>query len=222
MDQNQFLTLISLLTPITLLFGILVGSYNFKHLDVSVRFLFFYLVLCLVVDLLYRYFGYYSHLKYNLFIIPIFAFFELAIFSGLYYRHILKSRSNILVLFIAVALLCIFIELLFINRLLHQKSFQSYGKVIGDAAILFYCLMYYWKLFNGSIPIVTEHRNLNVAVLVYFSINLILFLPINFLVNASISIVFLFWVLNLLSLILFYLVLIYLIWRNGKTRKCLL
>ncbi|WP_320054580.1 hypothetical protein [uncultured Acetobacteroides sp.] len=222
MDQNQFLTLISLLAPITLVFGIIVGFYNFKRLDVSIRFLFFYLVLCLAVDLLYRYFGYYSHLKYNLFIIPIFAFFEFAIFSGLYYKHILKSRSNTFILFVAAALLCIFIELLFVNRLLHQKSFQSYGKVIGDAAIVFYCLLYYWKLFNGSIPIVTEHRYLNVAVLIYFSINLILFLPINFLVNASISIVFLFWVLNLVSVILFYLVLIYLIWRNGKTRECLL
>lgn len=222
MDQNQIWYYLSLLTPITLLLGIIIGICKFKYMCVSFRFVFYYLGMCLVVDLLYRYFGYYSDFKYNLFIIPVFGLFELIIFSKLYYSYILRSRSNILVVFIVLALLGVFSELLFVNRLLHQKNFQSFGKVIADAAIIFYCLMFYWKLFNGTIPIVKEHRNLNVAVLVYFSINLILFLPINFLVNESMSVVFLFWVLNLVSVILFYLVLIYLIWQNGKTRKCLL
>lgn len=222
MDQNQIWTYVSLLSPIILLMGIFIGLYNFKHLSASLRFLFYYLVLCLAVDLLFRYFGYYSRFKYNLFIVPIYGFFELAIFSKLYYSHILRSRSNIFIAFIVLALLCVSSELLFINKLLHQKSFQSFGKVIADATIVSYCILYYWKIFNGSISIVKEYRYLNVAVLIYFSINLVLFLPINFLVNASMSIVFLFWVLNLVSLILFYLVLIYLIWQNGKTRKCLL
>ncbi|TCN63729.1 hypothetical protein CLV25_11579 [Acetobacteroides hydrogenigenes] len=221
MDQNQIWTYVSLLSPIVLLLGISIGLYNFKHLGVSTRYLFYYLVLCLGADFLCRYFGYYSRFKYNLFIVPIFGFFELAIFSKLYYSHILRRRSNILIGFMVLALLCVSSELLFVSRLLHLKNFQSFGKVIADVVIVLYCLMYYWRIFNGSIPIVKEHRYLNVAALIYFSINLVLFLPINFLVNESISVVFLFWVLNLVSLNLFYLVLIYLIWQNGKIRKCL-
>ncbi len=220
MDEYQVWSLISLLSPFVLLVGLAVGVFYYRHLSGSFRLLFAYLVISIAVDLLYRYFGYYSQLKYNLFLIPIFGFLELALFSRIYYRYILKCRSNILLLYIALALLGILLELLFVGRLLHQKSFQSFGKVVDDAAIISFCILYYWRVFNGSIPIVKAHSYLNVAALVYFSINLILFLPINFLVNASLSVVMAFWVLNLVSIVLFYIVLIFLLWQNGKTRKC--
>lgn len=221
MDYGQIWNLVSLVSPFILLLGVTVGLFLYRYLSPSSRLIFAYLGVCIAVDLLYRYLGYYSDLKYNLFIIPLFGFLELALFSRLYYRYILKSRSNILLLYIFVVLLGIVFELLFVNRLFHQKTFQSFGKVVDDAAIISFCIIYYWRVFNGSIPIVREHNYLNVAALVYFSVNLFLFLPINFLVNASFSVVMLFWVLNLVSMVLFYLVLIFLLWQNGKTRKCL-
>jgi hypothetical protein len=221
MDQYQVWKYLSLLSPIILLIGLVVGFYFFKSLNRISKNVLLYLGLCLVVDLIYRVIGYYSVSQYNLFVIPIFAFLELIFFANLYYRLILKSRSRILFIFIVLALMVIFSELLFIDRLFQQKTFHSFGKVVADLTVIVFCITYYWRLLTGKIKQVKEVSQLNATFLIYYSVNLILFLPINFLVNASINIVFLFWVINLVSLVLFYLVLTYMIWRNGKTQKCL-
>lgn len=221
MDQYQVWKYLSLLSPIILLIGLVVGFYFFKSLNRISKNVLLYLGLCLVVDLIYRVIGYYSVSQYNLFVIPIFAFLELIFFANLYYRLILKSRSRILFIFIVLALMVIFSELLFIDRLFQQKTFHSFGKVVADLTVIVFCITYYWRLLTGKIKQVKEVSQLNATFLIYYSVNLILFLPINFLVNASINIVFLFWVINLVSLVLFYLVLTYMIWRNGKTQKYL-
>lgn len=221
MKQGQLWSLISAISPVVLLTGVIAGITYFKQLKASYRLVVIYLAICLVTDLLYRFLGYYSHLKYNLFLIPIFGFLELVVFSILYYRYIFLNKNKSLLLLMAAMLLLILSEIVFVSELFHRETFHSYGKVIADASIVYFCLLYYWKVFKGQIPVNSEYNLLNAVVFAYYSVNLFIFLPVNFLVNAKLTFVIFFWAVNLISMVLFYLLLIYLIWQNGKTRKIL-
>ena len=219
MIHKELWYIVSFASPIVLLMGIIVGLLNFIRLGAIYRIVVVYLAICFVTDLLTRYLGAYSHMKYNLFMIPIFGFLELVVFSILYYKHILRIKSNYLLLFIVAMLLLILSEIAFAPRLFHRETFHSYGKVIADVSVLFFCLLYYVQVFKGHIPVNSGCSVLNSVVFVYYSVNLLIFLAVNFLVNAKLTYVVFFWVVNLISMVLFYLILIYLIWRNGKTRK---
>jgi hypothetical protein len=209
MSQNQLWHYLTYSSPLVLLIGILVGLTYFRRLSQGNRIIFYYLVICLLMDLLCRYFLHVSHLKTNLFLLPIFAFLELLVFSVLYYKYIFRSKSKLLWLFIVVMHLIVLVDVATLSRLFHKESIFSYGKVIADISILFFCMMYYWKLSKGQISIVSKYMRLNAAILIYYSINLIIFLSHNF------------WAVNLVSAVSFYLYLTYLIWQNGKIRKIL-
>jgi hypothetical protein len=221
MDQGQLWNIISFTSPFVLLVGVLFGVLKFRRLKKSNQLLVFYLGFSLTFDLLSRYFGYIAQSKYNLFLIPIYGFLELGFLSVLYYRYILRSKSKYLLSFIVFMHLLILVEIFFGKGLFHPESFQSFGKVIADASIILYSIYFYLKIFKGQIPIRSEYAFLNAVVLIYFSINLIIYLAINFLVNAQFKLVVAFWIINLLSVIIFELILISLLWKDGRTRKTL-
>lgn len=221
MNLMHFLSLLSPISPILLLLGIIIGIFYYRNLSKEFRVIFAFLVMSLFIDFLARYFGFYSHLKYNLFLYPIYGFLELIFFSTLYYKYILHSKSIRLLLFIIFMLLLIVIEFVFVSKLFDGKSFQSFGRVISDSTIISLAMIYYLKLVQGKVVMRSDINILNATVIIYYSISLIHDLFINFLVNASIQIIALFWAVNFISLIAFYLILIYLIWQDGKTPKIL-
>lgn len=219
MKSSQIWGLVSSLSPITLIVGIIIGLFYFRYICKGYRLLVVYLAVDLIMDLLFRYFGFYSPLKYNLFLFPILGFFELVVLSVLYYKYIFKSVSKSLLVFVGIMLLLITGEIFSTNKLFLIKNFNSFGKIIADISIIWFCLLYYWQVFKGKIPVKSQYGPLNAVILIYFSINLILSLPLNFLVNEKLNVVILFWIVNLISILLFYFFLIYLIWQDGKTRK---
>ena len=221
MNQGQLWNIVTFISPIILIVGVLLGIFMFKRLKKSNKLLVFYLVFSLTFDILSRYFGYIAQSKYNLFLIPVYGFLELGFLSVLYYRYILRSKSKYLLSFIVFMHLLILVEIFFGKGLFHPESFQSFGKVIADASIILYSIYFYLKIFKGQIPIRSEYAFLNAVVLIYFSINLIIYLAINFLVNAQFKLVVAFWIINLLSVIVFELILISLLWKDGRTRKTL-
>ena len=221
MKIMHFLSLISPISPILLSLGIIIGIFFFRNLSNGFRVIIGYLVMSLFIDLLSRYIGYYSHFKYNLFLHPIFGFLELAFISTLYYKYILHSKSIPLLLFIFFMLLLIVVEFVFFSKLFDAKSFQSYGRVIADLAIISLATIYYLKLVQGKVVMRSDINILNATIIIYYSINLTHDIFLNFLVNASIQIIALFWAVNFIALIAFYLILIYLIWQDGKTPKIL-
>jgi hypothetical protein len=217
----HFLSLLSPISPILLLLGIIIGIFYYRNLSKEFRVIFAYLVMSLFIDFLSRYFGIYSHFKYNLFLLPVFGFLELAFISTLYYKYILQSKSIPLLLFIIFMLLLIVVEFVFFSKLFNGKSFQSFGRVIADSTIIYLAMIYYLKLVQGKVVMRSDINILNATVIIYYSINLIHDLFTNFLVNASIQIIALFWAVSFISTIAFYLILIYLIWQDGKTPKIL-
>ena len=96
MSSGEIWSIVSCLSPITLIVGLIVGLLYFRYISKGYSVLVVYLAVSFIMDLLFRYFGYISHLRYNLFLIPIFGFFELAVFSVLYYKYIyLKVKVSL-------------------------------------------------------------------------------------------------------------------------------
>jgi hypothetical protein len=213
--------IITLLSPFILILGVIIGIYYRKHLSGCFRLLLAYLILGIITELISKYWGYYSSLKYNLFLIPIYGLMELMLFSILYYKYIIKTKSKVFLYLILILLGLVLVDLSRIGSMFKASSFQSYGKVIADAGIVVFCLIYYLDVVKGRIKPTFELNLLNAASIIFFSLNLIIFLAINFLVNASYGIVMFFWNFNLVIVCLYYIIIIYLIWRNGKTRKSL-
>jgi hypothetical protein len=211
--------IISKIPPLILLVGIFLNIKFHKKLKKIFLLIFIYLCISLIVDILFRYLGIYSHLKFNLFLIPIFGFAELIIYSIIYYKYLVKSRSKILLLLILLAHVLILLEIVFIKKSMTQKTFHSFGKVIADSVIILYCLSYYWNLFKGKIKIKQDIGLLIATTFIYYSVNLLIFLCVNFLVNANIVLVTSFWTINIISNSIFYTILTYLIWQNGKTQS---
>jgi len=171
------------------------------------------MLLALVADITFRLIG---DRGPNLFFIPIYALFELALLSYWYY-HYLLNRSKTVIYLAIFTVFAIVLDLVFLSNLFSIKDYQSYGKVMADAAIIFYTVLFYWRGLR-KIPS-NELLQLNTAVLCYFTINFLMFASINFLVNASSEIITVFWVMNILVTFLFYSLITYRLWQHGKTPK---
>lgn len=217
----ESLFVVTLISPIILIFGIIIGLYYRKHLDGCFRLLLMYLFIGIITELFSRYFGAISDLKYNLFLIPIYGLLELVLFSLLYYKYIIKRKSRRFFVIILILLGLTLVDLSRMGDMFKASNFQSYGKVIADAGIVLFCLIYYLDVVKGRIKSTFELNLLNAGSITFFSLNLIIFLAINFLVNAKYNIVMFFWNFNLFVICSYYIIIIYLIWRNGKTRKSL-
>lgn len=214
---KEILEILLLLPPIILFIGLLVGTIVYKRINIHYKLILLYLLLCFVTDILNRYFG--NIFKSNLILFPIFSFIELSIFSVLYYLFIIASSSKLLKIFIAIVLLFIIVDIGNVD-MYNAKSVQSYGKVFDNLTIILLSLLYIWKLIKNTDNTFDKHLPIfNFGVLMYFSINLLIFLPFNFLVNSQSHVIYYFWMINLVVTILFYSFLIYMIWLNGKTPK---
>ncbi len=218
MSSKQLLIFITYTSPVLLLIGSIVAAYNYKWLSKRFKIVGIYLFMAFVIDIISRKWGFFSTSRNNLFIIPVFGFIELAIFSFLYYRYILKSNNKILKLYVFIALFLILIDIIFIDTQ-NVKAFHSYGRLLANLSIIFYCLLTIWNSIKGNMNNDNEAMILSFGALVYFSINLLVYLPLNFLINGSPDLIFYFWNINLFFTIAFYALLIFLIWQNGKTRK---
>jgi hypothetical protein len=96
-------------------------------------------------------------------------------------------------------------------------SFQPYSKMVSSFIIVTMALFYIFGQIKAERKI--AERYLNYSIIFYFSLELILLLPINLLINYESFIVYFVWFLHLCINLLFYIFLIRFIWKNGKTQK---
>jgi hypothetical protein len=211
----RFLSIATILVPILLFLGIASGTYYYKFLEKKYRFLLLYLIICLVTDILSRIAGeFYDN---NLIFIIIFSLFELVFFTVFYQACVFKRKKitySILTFFAATYILY---EMYILKDVL-PKDFQPYSKVICSFIIIVMAINYFFEKIN------TEQEDnsgikLNSVFVVYFSLNLIFFLPVNFLINVTSSVKFYFWCANFLLTISFYTFLGREIWKNGSIQK---
>ena len=193
------------------------SCFFYKELKPLYKFINVYIWLGILIDLLTTYFM--KSTGYNLFLLPIYSFAELAIFSSIYLRFFLKGENAVLKSLLLLALGLILLDFLFLCDLFNAKTFYAFSKVVADIAIVVLCLKYFSNILKEETPIKKELLLLNSVFIGYFSINSIIFLSINFLVNESLDLVTPFWVLNALSALFLYSFLTYMIWQHGRTQK---
>jgi hypothetical protein len=204
------------LSPVALLLGVMAGLALFGRTDKVHKLLTLYLLTALGIDLCGRIVG----LVYgnNLIYILIFSLLELAVFSFIYFRLLLRRKYTYLYVLLVLGAAFIFWEL-FSLSFHHLDQFQSYSKVADTFLIVVFAITYFSESVKKGRQLQWEHFRLNAIILIFFSFNLIFFLPINFLINAGSEHAFYFLFGNLVITIAFYLVLTFEIWRNGTTRK---
>ena len=213
---KELIYYLTYLSPLVLIFGIVIGNFYFTKISPVHRVLFYYLIGAFLIDVSSRILGeFYGN---NLIFIPIFGFVELALFSILYYSYLLKTKQVLLLFFITVGLGYILFEIWNVKNV-DSKVFQTYSRVVDAFIIVLMSILFYLEKMKENTSIEPSKFALNTAVLIYFSLHLIFFLPINFLINESSELKFYFWSMNLLVTLSFYLFLIHSIWKNGKIQK---
>lgn len=215
MTFNRLLSIGTLLVPLLLLFGIIAGACYYRYLDKKNKFLVVYLSICFTVDILSRIAG--EIYNNNLIFIVIFSLLEL-VFFYVYYR-VCFFKKNITLYTVATSIASVYMMYeMFTLKDVEPIDFQPYSKVICSFIII---IMSINSLFEN---ISKEQQDSTIVKLssvfvIYFSLNLIFFLPVNFLINVTSSVKFYFWFANLLLTVSLYIFLSKEIWKNGSTQK---
>ena len=211
------LDVITYASPILLLYGCLIGLRYYESLGHVQKLVLIYFLMCLIIEIS-------SHVisiiyKNNLLFIPLFGLLELIVLTTLYRKYLLRKENKILNYSILASIAFILYELISISYF-DVAGFQSYSRVIDTFLIVCMSLLFLKQKINGEPNF--KHFVLNAVILVYFSLNLIIFLPINFLINEGSMLKFYFWMANLIFTLFFYTALIFILWKHGKAQRQLL
>lgn len=216
MIDKELLEIILLFIPITSGIGAVLCSLNFKQYNWVFRILTLYLWVAFTTDILSRIADYLT--GENLVLVPLFGAIEFFLFSCVYYLILFKKWTIRFVLFTLFTLFFLSIEFFQSFHLIPQK-FQSYSRVFEGCCILFFAVYYYYCTLKEKIPFHSQLILFNTGTILFFSINSLWHVLINFLINSPTSFIYSIWLINAIALPLYYIFLTLLIWKNGKTLK---
>jgi hypothetical protein len=211
----EIVQILNILSPVLLLIGFFMGVYFYKYLDPIYKGVSLYLLLMLCVD----FSGRTLKVLYgnNLIVLLVFSLIELTFFLYFFYKFLFKSRHRLIIGLSTLAMLYILYEIVIYK--VDAKQFQSYAKVADNFVVITLALAFFHERINIYKESKWDNFQLNAVILAFFSINLIFFLPLNFLINESTGLKFYFWLGNLVITLLFYSYLSYSIWKNGRIRR---
>lgn len=149
------------------------------------------------------------------------ALTDVVFFSILYHKYLqVKKNTAFLILSaLSAAYICFEIFYDFMYKQVSIQDFQPYSKIVSDAFIIVLALNFLYENINAFTATKVKHFWFNNVVMLYFTINLIVYLPFNFLVNESTGVKFVFWTLNVFCIEAFYLFLLGLILKNALSKK---
>lgn len=219
MTVKEFSGIVSFIIPGVLIFGTISGLYNYKKIDGMHKSIAFYLLLMLIMEITSRILGRFGN---NFIILPIISLLELSFFIFFYNNYLLK-RKKIFTWLGSLGLIYIIGETVFYFVLndVTAKQFQPYSKVVDNFLIIVMALAFFLEKIDGYREINWDNFRLNTILLVFFTINMLVFLPFNFLVNETTGLKFYFWSINIVILIILDVYLTYSIWKNAHKHKSL-
>jgi len=217
MTFYQIVDLLTFLSPVVLLMGVVIGCYYYKLLNFIHKSITWYMLAMLCVDLTSRIFRTYDN---NLLILLVYSLMELILFVVFYYYALFKQR-HIFTLITSIAGTIYIIWEISVFKKIETKNFQSYAKVVDDFIVIMLVLTFFYEKINIYKETKWDNFRLNAVILGFFSINLLFFLPYNFIINKSSGLQFYFWFGIIIITVLFYSYLTHSIWKNGRTRKLL-
>lgn len=203
-------------SPLILFFGIILGLKYYARLDDFHRLLLLYLFVALIIDLLGRIMAFYFN--NNLILIPIFGLLELLLLSSIYFKYLIGIKNKLWAIPIAILVLFNLYEILNLINI-EPKDFYCNSRVLDSLAIVIMSIIFYIKTIANEDPIKPGLLFLNTIIFAFHSLNLILYLPINFLINEQSNIKFHFWSISLFLTLIFYVSMIRIIWMHGKNHK---
>ena len=219
MTVKELSTIVGNTVPYLNVLGICVGLFYLSRsrLNDVFKFVLAYLEICLIFNYLMEVSVHFF--KTNLFLIPIFGFVELLFFTYLFAALLNKKNPRTaasIVITGGLGLSYILFDI-FANDPLNSSGFQTYARVVDAVLIVFFCMTYFYNTLANEIK-TNQHVFLLISgILVYYSLNVILLLPINFMINDASQLKFYFWFAYTILMILFYIFLTYTLWRSGKT-----
>lgn len=203
------------LTPIVLCYGIMVGVRFYKYLDKVHFFLVIYLVACFTVDIISRILA--AIYNNNLISILIFSLLEVVIASVFYQVTFYKKRQPVFIM-VTVGIILYMLWEIYTLSYKRPEEFQSYSKSLSSFFIVTMALhLLFDRLKKDRID--KTILNYNVVIISYFTLNMVFYIPINFLINVPSLVKFYFWLINYLLTTTFYILIISAVWKNGKIRK---
>ncbi len=207
------------LSPVFLMLGIGIGIYFFKGIDIVHKVIVIYLASMLSIDMLARVFG--EVYGNNLIFIPILGFVELLLFSVFYYFSGLHERGAAKFFLFGIIALSFLFSAWEIYKVygIPIEEFESYSKAISTFVVVLLSIGYFIENIRKGKTISGREFLLHSGILMYFSLELILFLPIDFLINDDSGLKYYFWFANLIFTLAFYNFLILSVWKNGRIQE---
>ncbi|ARN79217.1 hypothetical protein BST97_15175 [Nonlabens spongiae] len=170
-----------------------------------------YLGLCLLIDIASRVVG---QLQINnLILFSFLSFFEILIFSYLYWSKLKKSRW--LQILTVLGLTYLVYEGLTLDQS-DTINYQTYARNVSSLIIVLLVLKYIFSELKAGSTLKGE--TLHFILLSYYSLEFMLLIPFNFLINSSVTAIMYIWDARILLNFIFYAYLTFYLWSNGKTR----
>lgn len=218
MDILKLSLAIGEVIPIVNAIGVMIGVLLMHRLTRSGSIFFYYLIACLLSNLSMTFFG--DLLGNNLFMFPLFSLIEL-VFMTILFTHTFFETSIKLRRFAyslaGIGMLYIIYELLSVDYF-SSYSFQTYSRVLSAFIIVIFCFCHFFYELTGSDKIDTTKTMISSGLLIFYTMNVILLLPMNFLTSQGHPVVFYFWFVYYLFILLYYAFITYILWKSGKTR----
>jgi len=216
MTFNEVSSALAFSTGIGLIIGVAIGVFTYKKLDSLNKSLFWYLLLMLMVHLSTKIMN--AIAVTSVMIFPVYSFIELSFFTYLYNKYLFNKPNKILIGLGCIGLIYIVAEFLqyFVFDTLNLKQFQPYCKIADNFIVIIMALVFYYQKMNSFNETKWTNFKLNTAVLIYFTINTIIYIPFNFIINETIGVRLYIWTVNIVIILLFYSYLTILIWKNGR------
>lgn len=152
----------------------------------------------------------------NIYLVPFFDLIDLIFLSFIYQRYFLRFSNKTRNIIVVSGILLLLIGTLFNKNI---EEFQLYINVCFQLLFVIYALLYLNNLLISKVKLSFSALLFNLMVVVFFSVDAIISLSINYLINEHLSLVAPFWIFRLLLLQIFYVSLIYFGWEIGKTQK---
>lgn len=220
MPIKDFAEIVGDIIPFVQLIGALIGTFLYCNTKPIYKDITIYLGMMFLTSFLSYLLGYVL-LTNNFIVLYIYSFTELAFMLYFYKKHMFLKKQRFLIILAWIGLAYIIAEvlLIFVFKELDVKQFQPYAKVADNFAVILMALAY----LHERVSLYSESKwgsfRLNMVFLVFFTLNTLIFLPFNFLVNEQSGIKFYFWTGNIILILLFYMYLSFEIINNGLSNK---
>ncbi|MFL9842847.1 hypothetical protein [Flavobacterium rhizosphaerae] len=215
MTLVNFIWYLAHIPPIISGSGFIMGLIFYKKLPGFYRSLVVFLGLMLLVERIMFYIA--NSTGSNYVVQPYYALIELVFFVFLYKKYMLNKNYTLLLILEITSIAYLIYEIIYYSLITTTaEQFQSYAKPLDNFIIILLSLCYLYENTNSFDASRFKYLWFNIIVLAYCSLSTFIFLPFNFMINQSTNLIFVFWLINIIALVVFYGFITYKIWRAAR------